>query len=53
MDDITISAALPPVVVYVCRKQSDEAGESFTRFINSYKKHPAGCEHLLKYLQNE
>ncbi|MDR2408909.1 MAG: hypothetical protein LBE13_12470 [Bacteroidales bacterium] len=36
-----------PIVVYLCRYQDKDSAGKFSRFVESYKKHPAGCDHLL------
>jgi hypothetical protein len=38
---------LKPIVVYVCRCQDRYSFEKFSRFVESYKKHPSGIEHHL------
>jgi hypothetical protein len=35
------------IVVYVIRKQDENSAMRFSRFVTSYKKHPAGFEHKL------
>ena len=36
-----------PIVVYVSRYQDEDSAGKFARFVDSYKKHPAGYEHEL------
>jgi hypothetical protein len=42
-----MSIVLLPIVVYLCRYQDNDSAGKFSRFIESYKKYPAGCEHFL------
>jgi hypothetical protein len=40
-----------PIVVYVSRFQDKDSAGKFSRFVESYKKHPAGCEHELMIIK--
>jgi hypothetical protein len=40
-----------PIVVYVSRFQDKDSAGRFSRFVESYKKHPAGCEHELMIIK--
>jgi hypothetical protein len=42
-----MNVILKPLVVYVSRYQDRYSFEKFSRFVESYKKHPSGVEHHL------
>jgi len=45
--DLHQDSANKVIVVYVCRYQDEDSEGKFTRFVDSYKNHPAGYKHDL------